>query len=323
MNYSAQGRKVIDIEISGLQHVRKKIGTDFAEAVKYLQETCSRRGKIILTGVGKSGHIAEKIAATLTSTGAPSVLLNAVNAVHGDLGVVSEGDILIALSYSGETEELVRILPALRRLSVKLIGVTGNPQSTVAKQADVHLDVRVPLEACPLNLAPTSSTTAMLAMGDALAMVLLQARGFKKEDFARFHPGGHLGKHLLLRIDAVMRPIEQVPVLSERATVTEALHLWAQKRAGAVAVVDGKGKLSGIYTHGDFIRGYQEDSEVGKKMLKSVMTPRPITVRVDKLAVEVLNLFQKHRIDDLVVVDKNHKPIGLVDAQDLAKQRLL
>jgi len=279
--------------------------------------------KIIVTGVGKSGAIGQKMAATLTSTGAPSVVLDPVNALHGDLGVATEGDIVLALSYSGETGEIVRVLPALRRLSVKIIAMTGHARSTIAREADIHIDVRVPKEACPLNLAPTSSTTAMLAVGDALAMVLLDARGFKKEDFAKFHPGGSLGRNLLYKVVDVMRPLKQLVVLNEKATVREALSLWNIKRSGAVIVVNDRKKLAGIYTHGDFVRGYQKNPRVGETLLREVMTPRPITVRVDKLAVEVLNLFEKHRIDDLVVVDGQNRPVGLVDAQDIAKSKLL
>jgi arabinose-5-phosphate isomerase len=249
--------------------------------------------------------------------------LDAVNAAHGDLGVVSDGDVLIVLSYSGEVYELVRVLPALRRQRIKMIALTGNPKSTVALQADVHLDVSVPREACPHNLAPTASTTAMLAVGDALAMVLLEARGFRKQDFAKLHPGGALGKQLLLTVRNVMRPLDQVPILPEEATVREAVQLWRAKRAGAVIVVNKRGQVSGIFTHGDFVRRYETGAKLDDLKLKQVMTSGPITVQVDKLAVEVLNVFEKHRIDDLVVVDSRKKPVGLVDAQDITKQKIL
>jgi arabinose-5-phosphate isomerase len=321
--YVAKARRVIDIEIQGLRTVGRRLDGQFGEAVDLMLEAIQHGRKIIVTGVGKSGHVGRKIAATLTSTGSPSVELDAVNAAHGDLGVVSDGDVLIVLSYSGEVYELVRVLPALRRQRIKMIALTGNPKSTVALQADVHLDVSVPREACPHNLAPTASTTAMLAVGDALAMVLLEARGFRKQDFAKLHPGGALGKQLLLTVRNVMRPLDQVPILPEEATVREAVQLWRAKRAGAVIVVNKRGQVSGIFTHGDFVRRYETGAKLDDLKLKQVMTSGPITVQVDKLAVEVLNVFEKHRIDDLVVVDSRKKPVGLVDAQDITKQKIL
>jgi arabinose-5-phosphate isomerase len=317
------GRKVVAIEKEALRRLQTRLDGSFGRAVALMIEAVHGRGKIICTGVGKSGLIGQKVAATLSSTGAPSVVLNSVDAVHGDLGVIVEGDVVLAFSYSGETEELVRILPFLRRLQARLIAISGRPHSTLASQADVYLDVSVTQEACPLNLAPTSSTTAMLAMGDALAMTLLHARGFTKEDFARFHPGGSLGRRLLDRVGDVMRPLDQVVVLAEGASVSDALAGWAAKRTGAAVVIDARGRMSGIFTHGDFVRKYQADPGIGKRSLATVMTRNPISVRVDKLAVEVLNLFQQHRIDDLVVIDRQRRPVGLVDAQDIAKQRLM
>jgi arabinose-5-phosphate isomerase len=323
MDFPGKGRQVIEIEMEALRGIASRLDASFEKAGLLLLEAVQGRSKIIVTGVGKSGHIGAKIAATLTSTGAPSVVLDTVNAVHGDLGMVSDGDVLIALSYSGETEELVRLLPFLKRLSVRIIALTGHPASTLGREAAVCLDVSVSKEACPLNLAPTSSTTAMLAMGDALAMVLLEARGFQKEDFARFHPGGTLGKNLLLKIQDVMRPLETVACLPESATVNDALRLWSEKRVGAALVTAPGGTLAGIYTHGDFVRGYQKNPAIGQAALKEVMTSNPVSVLVDKLAVEVLNIFQQHRIDDLVVVDHHRKPVGLVDAQDIAKLKLI
>ncbi len=321
--YLVQARRVIAIEADALRHVSRRLDAHFAQAVGWTLEALASRNKIIVTGVGKSGHIAQKIAATLTSTGAPSVFLDPLNALHGDLGVVAEGDVVLALSYSGQTEELARILPALRRLKVRVISMTGKRDSSLARQADLHLDVRVPKEACPLNLAPTSSTTAMLAVGDALAMVLLSARGFRKEDFARFHPGGTLGHHLLTRVGEVMRPREAIALVAENATVHDALRAWTRRRTGAAVVVNARGKLAGIFTHGDFVRGYQVNPQIGAVPIKKMMTRRPITVGVDKLAVEVLNLFSRHRIDDLVVVNGSREPVGLVDAQDLSRLKLM
>jgi arabinose-5-phosphate isomerase len=319
----SKGRRVILTEASALRAVQQRLDVNFGLAVEAMHETIRAKGKLIVTGIGKSGQIGAKISATLSSTGAPSVVLDAVNASHGDLGLVASGDLVLILSYSGETEEVARLLPSLKRIGTRIIALTGNAKSTLADQADIHIDVRVPREACPLDLAPTSSSTAMLAVGDALAMVLLEARGFTKEDFAIFHPGGTLGRNLLLKVQDVMRPVEQMAILPGTATVNEALALLAKKRSGAAAVVDAHGKLRGIYTHGDFTRGYQKDVNIGKVALEKVMTAKPITVRVDKMAVEVLNLFEANRIDDLVVVDRQHRPVGLVDAQDLARFKLI
>jgi arabinose-5-phosphate isomerase len=318
-----KGRRVLQLEAAGLKAVESRLDESFARAVEAMREVIQAGRKIIVTGIGKSGQIGAKIAATLSSTGAPSVVLDAVNASHGDLGVVAQGDLVLILSYRGETEEVAVLMPTLKRLGTTIVALTGNPKSTLAREADIHIDVGVPREACPLNLAPTTSSTATLAVGDALAMVLLEARGFKKEDFATFHPGGSLGRNLLLKVQEIMRPAEQVAILPGTASVNEALALLARRRSGAAAVVDAKGRLIGIYTHGDFTRGYQKDVHIGQAILADVMTARPITVRVDKLAVEVLNLFEANRIDDLVVVDRQHRPVGLVDAQDLARFKLI
>ena len=318
-----KGRRVILLEATALKAVQQRLDASFGKTVELMKDVIQSGHKIIVTGIGKSGQIGAKIAATLSSTGAPSVLLDAVNASHGDLGVIASGDLILILSYSGETEEISRLVPSLRRIGTKIVALTGNPDSSLAREADLHINVQVPREACPLNLAPTSSSTATLAVGDALAMVLLEARGFKKEDFATFHPGGTLGRNLLLKVQDIMRSEEQMAILPGTATVNEALALLAKRRAGAAAVVDARGRLAGIYTHGDFTRGYQKDVHIGDAKLAGVMTRKPITVRVDKLAVEVLNLFEANRIDDLVVVDRRNRPVGLVDAQDLARFKLI
>jgi arabinose-5-phosphate isomerase len=322
-SHLVKGRQVILTEATALKAVQQRLDEKFGLAVEAMHETIRAKGKLIVTGIGKSGQIGAKIAATLSSTGATSVVLDAVNASHGDLGSVSQGDLILILSYSGETEEVARLLPSLRRIGVRIVALTGNAKSTLANEADIHIDVRVPREACPLDLAPTSSSTAMLAVGDALAMVLLEARGFTKEDFAKFHPGGSIGRNLLLKVQDIMRPVSQMAILPGTATVNEALALLAKRRCGAAAVVDARGRLAGVYTHGDFTRGYQKDVHIGQARLADVMTPRPVTVRVDKLALEVLNLFEANRVDDLVVEDRQHRPVGLVDAQDLARFKLI
>lgn len=316
-------RRVIRLEIAGLQALARSLDDPFCRAVQTLHQTCQRGGKVIVTGVGKSGHIGDKIAATLTSTGCPSVVLNALNATHGDLGLIAAADTVIALSFSGETEELLRILPSIKRDAAALIAITGNPQSTLARAADITLHLPITREACPLNLAPTTSTTAMLVLGDALAMVLLQQRGFNKDDFARYHPGGSIGRHLLLGVRDVMRPLENVAVCRDSDTVRKALAEISAKRCGAAIVINRRGILCGIYTHGDFARGYQKNANIGSLPLKKVMTPSPITVPVDKLAVDVLNILGQHRIEDLVVVDTANKPVGLIDVQDLTRVKLI
>ncbi len=326
-------RRVFALEIEELRRLEERLsdkaddkaglGAAFVRAVDVLRGCVENRGKIVVCGVGKSGHIGEKIAATLTSTGAPAVVLNSLNALHGDLGVVSDGDVVLALSYSGESDELVNILPALERFDVQIVGVTGNPQSFVALNSHVHLDVRVEQEACPLNLAPTSSTTAMLVLGDALAMVLLEARGFSKQDFAKFHPSGRLGRSLLLKVRQIMRGPEQMALVRPTDRIREVLQSMNRCRAGAAVAVDAGGGLSGIFTHGDFARYYEQNPAIGDLELEQFLTRDPVTVGGEKLAVEVLHLLKQHRVDDLVVLDELGRPVGMVDTQDLARFRLL
>ena len=323
MDTLGRARRVLSVEISELERLAGRLDEHFTHAVKLLREAIERRGKIVVLGVGKSGHIGEKIAATLTSTGAPAVVLDSLNALHGDLGVISDGDVILTLSYSGETEELLRVLPALARFSVKKVSLTGNPSSTLAKASDVVLDVSVSQEACPHNLAPTSSTTVMLALGDALAMVLLEERGFTRDDFARFHPGGNLGRSLLLRVRDIMRSGEEAAVVGAADPVIQVLKVLTDKRSGAALVVDEKGLLAGIFTHGDFARRFPSDPAIGTRAVGEVMTANPVTIDADKLAAEVLVVIEQHRIDDLVVTDAGGKPLGVVDSQDLSRLKLL
>lgn len=323
MDYLDKARRVIELELAEVQRLLARLDQSFAHAVETIRACVETRGKIVVVGVGKSGHIGEKIAATLTSTGSPAVVLNSLNALHGDLGVVVDGDVILALSYSGETDELVNILPALARFDVKIIALTGNPNSFLAKNCHVHLDVSVEREACPLALAPTSSTTVMLVLGDALAMVVLEARGFTKEDFARFHPGGRLGRTLLLKVHQIMRGSDQMALVPPHTTVREALFAMARARAGAAVVADENGVLLGVFTHGDFGRHFQTHSDLLELSVGDFMTRRPITISGERLAAEVLQILDKHRIDDLVVVDETNRPIGVVDSQDLARFRLI
>src|SRR5579872_6229615 len=246
MSHLARAREVFDVELAALKSVRALLDQSFDRAVELAVDALRRRGKIVVVGIGKSGNIGQKIAATLTSTGSTSVVLNSVDALHGDLGIVNDGDVILALSYSGESEELLNLLPTLKRFSVKIISFTGSAKSSLARHSDIVLDVRVPKEACPFNQAPTASTTAMLAMGDALAMAVLEARGFKQKDFARLHPSGAIGRALLSTVRDIMRTGARNAVGPETLTVQEALLLMTRAKSGSVAVVNAKGKLTGV-----------------------------------------------------------------------------
>jgi arabinose-5-phosphate isomerase len=295
----------------------------FDSAVDVVVTALRNRGKIIVLGIGKSGAVGRKIAATLTSTGSTSVVLDSVDALHGDLGVISDGDVILALSYSGESEELLNLLPAIKRFSVKIISLTSGLKSSLARHSDVVLNVHVPKEACPFNLAPTASTTATLVMGDALAMAVLQARGFKQSDFAKRHPSGAIGRAMLLRVGEIMRSGERNAIAAESLTVKEALLVMTRAKSGSLAIVNAKGKLTGVFTDGDFRRHMSTDDDLLTRTIKSVMTPKPITVRESALAVEALKIFNERNIDDLIVVNAKHEPVGLVDSQDLPKLKMM
>jgi arabinose-5-phosphate isomerase len=323
MDFLEKARRVIETEITEVRRLIDRLDGGFVAAVEAIRAAVENQRKIVVVGVGKSGHIGEKIAATLTSTGSPAVVLNSLNALHGDLGIVADGDVILALSYSGETDELNNILPALLRFDVKIIAMTGGAKSFLAQNSHVVLDIAVEQEACPLQLAPTSSTTAMLVLGDALAMVLLEARGFEKEDFAKFHPGGSLGRSLLLKVDQIMRKPDQMALVAPGVSVREALFAMAKARAGAAVIVDENGALQGVFTHGDFGRHFQTHADMLERAVGEFMTRNPVAIRSDRLAAEVLQILERHRIDDLVVLDENKRPVGVVDSQDLARFKLL
>jgi arabinose-5-phosphate isomerase len=323
MTHLSRARQVFDIEMAALKEVRRRLDASFDAAVDIVVEALRQRSKIVVVGIGKSGNIGQKIAATLTSTGSTSVVLNSVDALHGDLGIVNDGDVILALSYSGESEELIGLLPGLKRFSVKIISMTGSGKSTLARHSDVVLSVRVHREACPFNLAPTSSTTSMLVMGDALAMAVLQARGFKQEDFARRHPSGAIGRALLLKVRDIMRGGERNAVAPQEITVKEALMVMTRAKSGSVSAVNKAGKLTGVFTDGDFRRRMAEDDNVLSRPLAKVMTKNPVAIREDALAVEALKVFNERNIDDLIVVNARREPVGLVDSQDLPKLKLM
>ena len=318
-----RAREVFDIEIAALQKVRAQLDTAFDAAVETIVSTLKQRGKIVIVGIGKSGNVGQKIAATLTSTGSTAVVLNSEDALHGDLGIINDGDVVLALSYSGESEELLNLLPALKRFSVKIISLTGNTKSSLARHSDLSLNVKVPKEACPFNLAPTSSTTAMLVLGDALAMAVLQARGFRQKDFAKFHPSGAIGRAMLLRVSDIMRSGNRNAVAREDRTVREALLVMTQARSGSLSVVNARGKLSGVFTDGDFRRHMADGDDLLNQPLKKVVTRNPICISENALAVEALKIFNERNIDDLIVVNAKQEPVGLVDSQDLPKLKIM
>jgi arabinose-5-phosphate isomerase len=321
-SFIAAAKVVLEIEIDELRRLADRIDESFAGAVRQLRDTLADQRKIVVMGVGKSGNIATKMVATFNSTGAPSVVLDCQNALHGDLGIVVPRDAVLALSYSGETAELLELLPHLRRRAVSLVAMTGRPDSTLARNSDIVLDVHVDSEACPLNLAPTSSTTNMLALGDALAMVLMQARGVQVGDFAELHPAGALGRRLLTRVTDIMRRGEQLAVITPADTVARALDAMTRCRAGAVVITNPAGRLAGIFTHGDFVRAYQTDRGVADAVVSQHMTRTPVTIANDKLAAEAVHVLEQNRIDEIVVVDKEDRVVGLVDVQDLSRARI-
>jgi len=323
MNHLAQARKVFDIELAALKAVRGQLDAAFDRAVETIVEALGRHGKIVVVGIGKSGNVGQKIAATFTSTGSPGVVLNSVDALHGDVGIINDGDVILALSYSGESEELLNLLPVLKRFSVKIISLTGGVKSSLARHSDVVLNVKVPREACPFNLAPTASTTAMLVTGDALAMAVLQARGFKQSDFARLHPSGAIGRAMLLRVGDIMRAGERNAVAGENLLVEEALLVMTHAKSGSLSVVNTRGKLTGVFTDGDFRRHMATNKNLLAQPLKKVMTRKPICICENALAVEALKIFNERNIDDLIVVNEKREPVGLVDSQDLPKLKLM
>jgi arabinose-5-phosphate isomerase len=323
MSHLAKARKVFDIELAALKKVRTQLDAVFDDAVETIVAALKQRGKIVVVGIGKSGNVGQKISATLTSTGSTSVILNSVDALHGDVGIVSDGDVILALSYSGESEELLNLLPALKRFSVKIIALTGNVKSSLASHSDVAINIRVPKEACPFNLAPTASTTAMLVMGDALAIAVLEARGFKQGDFAKYHPSGAIGRAMLSRVGDIMRTGERNAVAGENLAVKDALLVMTQAKSGSLSVVNARGKLTGVFTDGDFRRRMSTDENLLSRPLKSVMTRNPICIRDDALAAEALKIFNERNIDDLIVVNAKREPVGLVDSQDLPKLKIM
>lgn len=313
-------KKVLKIERDAISKLINRIDSNFEKVVDALYKT---RGHVIVTGMGKPGFIAQKISATLSSTGTPSIYLHPAEALHGDLGRITKDDIILALSNSGETEEIVKFLPIVKKIGAKLVAMVGNTKSTLARNSDYLLDVSVNREACPLGLAPTTSTTAMLAMGDCLAVALLDKKGFREKDFAFYHPGGILGKRLILKVGDIMRTGGANPVVKDNATVKKVLLAITKARAGSASVVDSKGRLIGIFTDGDLRRHLESDSNLIERRVKDVMTKNPTVIKKEKLAAEAFDILRAKRIDEIPVVDDKKRPIGLLDVQDLLKAGLV
>ena len=312
-----RAREVFDIEIAGVTAVRDNLGADFEALVAKCASTVANGGKLILTGIGKSGYIGRKIAATLSSVGTPAIFMHPVEARHGDLGMIQKNDLMIALSYSGETDELLVVLPPAKQLGVELVGITASRNSSLGKLCCLVVEMPVPREACPFNLAPTTTTTALLVLGDALAMALLDKQGFTKEDYGRRHPGGAIGRMITMCAADVMRPLENSALVPTTASVRETLYAMSHARCGSAIVVDEKNRLLGIFTDGDFRRWAERDDRVLDLKMADVMTRNPVSVARDTLIVSVLKIIKERKIDDLVVVDGANVVQGFIDSQDL------
>ena len=311
-----QAKRVLMIESKAIEALVDRIGEDFVQAVELIYK-CS--GRVVVTGMGKSGIIGKKIASTLASVGTPALFLHPAEGVHGDLGMVTRGDVIVCLSNSGETEELLKLLPVIKRFNIKLIAITGNTKSTLAKNSDVVLDASVDEEACPWDIVPTASTTASLAMGDAIAIALLDKKGFKKEDFALFHPAGSLGKSLLLTVNDLMHKGDAIPIVRENAPLKDIIYEISSKKLGVTTVVDGKRVLKGIVTDGDLRRLLEKGKDVFEIKASEIMSKNPKTIDKDELAAKALQIMEQYSITSLLIVDGKNSPTGIVHLHDLLK----
>ncbi|MDJ0939601.1 MAG: KpsF/GutQ family sugar-phosphate isomerase [Woeseiaceae bacterium] len=316
----ALARETLDIEANAIRRMSSRLDESFAEACRLCLAT---PGRVVVSGMGKSGHISTKIAATLASTGTPAFFMHPAEASHGDLGMITSHDTMLAISYSGETEEVLTIVPLVRRMGARLLSMTGNPASSLAKAADVHLDVSVTEEACPLNLAPTASTTATLAMGDALAVALLKSRGFTAEDFARSHPSGSLGKRLLLRVADVMRKDDDVPAVKADVRLRDGLMEMTEKGLGMTAIIDDERRILGIFTDGDLRRALDDGADVHRTTMSEVMHEGPKTARDDILAAEAVVTLEENKITSLLVADGDNRLIGALNIHDLFRAGIM
>ena len=318
-----RAREVFEVEIEGLKKTRDSLGDSFARTISLMLACVEDGGKVVVTGVGKSLHVAEKTSAILASTGTCSIVLNPVQAMHGDLGMTGPRDLLLALSFSGESEELIRLVPAVRRHGLKVVALTGNPRSTLARLSDVVLEIPCGAEACPFGMAPTNSTTATMAMGDALAMTMIDARKFDKASYALNHPAGAIGRALVLKVTDVMRTGERLASVTPRTSVLDTLLAMTKAQAGSAVVLDADGRLAGIFTDGDFRRHVSEGRDILSSPVSDFMTAKPLSIRDDAYAADLLRVFEARRIDDLPVCSEDGKVLGMVDIQDLPKMKVM
>jgi arabinose-5-phosphate isomerase len=316
----ALARRVLTVEADAVLKISARLDGAFAQAVELI---LACHGRVIVSGIGKSGHIGRKIAATMASTGTPAYFVHAAEAVHGDLGMIARDDVLIALSNSGENDELLTIVPLVKRQGGKLIAITGNPESALAREADIHLDARVDEEACPLNLAPTASTTAALALGDALAVALLDARGFGAEDFARSHPGGALGRKLLTHVRDVMQPAERVATVATTDAIPAVLQAISRGGMGMAAVLDTAGKLVGVFTDGDLRRALEKLGDLRPIAVGDIMSRNPRTIGPERLAVEAVEMMERHKVNQLIVTDAAGQLVGALNMHDLFRAKVV
>ena len=330
----ARAKEVFDIEIEGLRRVRDSLGESFTRTIALMQDALAQGGKVVVSGVGKNLHVAEKMSAIFASTGVNSIVLNPVQAMHGDLGMTGANDVLLALSFSGESEEVVRLIPAVRRHGLKVVALVGNPASTLAKLADVVLEIPCGKEACPFGMAPTNSTTATMAMGDALAMVMIDVQSFDRERYALNHPAGAIGRALVLKVSDIMRTGDRCARVAPETTVLDTLLAMTKAQGGSAVVVNPDGTLAGIFTDGDFRRRIAEAARAAESPdgqtafglstpVSAVMTAKPLYIRDDAYAADLLKVFERRRIDDLPVCDAAGRVLGLVDIQDLPKMKVL
>jgi arabinose-5-phosphate isomerase len=316
----SRGKRVLINESRAIAKLAERIDGNFSKVVNLLSKN---KGRVIVTGMGKPGFIAQKISATMSSTGTPSLYLHPAEALHGDLGRVTRNDVILALSNSGETEEIVKLIPIIKKIGAKLVSIIGNKKSTLAINSDFVLDSSVDKEACPMGLAPTTSTTAMLALGDALAIALLEKKNFQPRDFALFHPGGSLGKRLILRVEDIMRSKAKMPITTGNAKVKDVLLKITKMRAGSASVVDSKGKLIGIFTDGDLRRHFEKGEDLLHCKVRDVMTKDPVRITSERLAAEAFEILRDKKIDEIPVVDRKGRPVGLLDVQDILKAGLV
>lgn len=320
----SRARACIRIETAALTETARGLGTEFVATARAVEAVSAAGGKLVFSGVGKNAPIAQKIAATFNSTGVSSCFLDATQALHGDLGLVDEGDLAFLLSNSGQSEEILRLVPVLKRFGVRIVAFTSTASSDLARNADFRLVYRVPREACPLKLAPTASTTAALALGDALAMVLLEARGLTRDDFARYHPAGNLGRVLLLKVKDIMRTGNRLPIAPDSVSTQDAILEMTRAKSGSIALIAKKtGRLTGILTDGDFRRSALTVPDFLRRPVSEFMTRTPKVIAEDALGVDALRLFEAHKIDDLIVVNRRGRPVGLIDGQDLPKFKIM